>query len=178
MTDALLSRRIRDHVEALIAGGAEGHRLPTMGELRRRFGGASNGAIQQALGPLKASGAIVTTRGPRGGHFIGPKAAAEPRSILLELRVQLDAAAAALRAAETLLGELENDRHAAGEPEQRRTVVRNRSAGLPVGLDDQDVAECVVGDAVRDASEDAAYALHPPVADHDEPFPGITPRIG
>jgi DNA-binding GntR family transcriptional regulator len=110
MTDTtLLSRRIRDYVEALIAAGEEGDRLPTMGELRRRFGGASNGAVQQALEPLKASGAILTTRGPRGGHFIGPKAAAEPRSLLRELRAQLDAASAALRAAETLLGELEGD---------------------------------------------------------------------
>jgi DNA-binding GntR family transcriptional regulator len=108
MADALLNRRIRDYVEALIADGEEGGRLPTMGELRRRFGGASNGAVQQALAPLKASGAIVTTRGPRGGHFIGPKAAAEPRNVLRELRAQLDAAAAALRAAESLLGELGN----------------------------------------------------------------------
>jgi DNA-binding GntR family transcriptional regulator len=105
----LLSRRIRDHVEALIAEGEEGGRLPTMGELRRRFGGASNGAVQQALEPLKAAGAIVTTRGPQGGHFIGPRAAAEPRSILRELRAQLDTAATALRAAESLLGELENE---------------------------------------------------------------------
>ena len=109
MTDALLSRRIRDHVEALISAGEEGDRLPTMGELRRRFGGASNGAVQQALEPLKTSGAVLTTRGPRGGHFIGPKAAAEPRSIMRELRVQLDAAAAALRGAESLLRELEDD---------------------------------------------------------------------
>jgi hypothetical protein len=36
----LLSRRIRDHVQALIADGEEGGRLPTRGELRRRFGGA------------------------------------------------------------------------------------------------------------------------------------------
>lgn len=108
MTDALLSRRIRDHVQALIAGGAEGDRLPTMGELRRAFGGASNGAVQQALQPLKASGAVVTTRGPRGGHFIGPKGAAEPRSVLRELQAQLDAAAVALHAAESLLGELED----------------------------------------------------------------------
>lgn len=108
MTDALLSRRIREHVQALIDAGEEGDRLPTMGELRLRFGGASNGAIQQALAPLKASGTIVTTRGPRGGHFIGPEAAAEPRSILRELRAQLDAATAALRAAESLLGELDD----------------------------------------------------------------------
>lgn len=112
MTDALLSRRIRDHVQALVASGAEGDRLPTMGELRRRFDGASNGAVQQALAPLKASGAIVTTRGPRGGHFIGAKAAAEPRSLLRELRAQLEAAAVALRAAESLLGELENTQEA------------------------------------------------------------------
>src|SRR5690242_2100308 len=109
MTDALLSRRIREYVEALVVEGEEGGRLPTMGELRRRFGGASNGAVQQALEPLKASGAVVTTRGPRGGHFIGPKPAAEPRSILRELRAQLDAASAALKAAESLLGELEDD---------------------------------------------------------------------
>lgn len=110
MPDAtLLSRRIRDHVEALIAEGEEGQRLPTMGELRSLFDGASNGAVQQALAPLKAAGAIVTTRGPRGGHFIGPKAAAEPKSVLRELRTQLDSAAGALRAAEALLGELEND---------------------------------------------------------------------
>ncbi|WP_415853239.1 hypothetical protein [Sinomonas sp. G460-2] len=52
----------------------------------------------------------MTTRGPQGGHFIGPKAAAEPRSMLRVLRVQLDADASALRAAESLLGELENVR--------------------------------------------------------------------
>lgn len=81
MTDAaLLSRRIRDHVEAVIADGCEGDRLPTMGELRRRFGGASNGAVQQALEPLKASGAVMAARGPQGGHFIGPKASTEPRA--------------------------------------------------------------------------------------------------
>jgi hypothetical protein len=51
----------------------------------------------------------VTTRGPRGGHFIGPKAAAEPRNVLRELRAQLDAASAALKAAESLLGELEKE---------------------------------------------------------------------
>ena len=112
MADALLNRRIRDHVQALIAEGEEGGRLPTMSELRRRFDGASNGAVQQALAPLKASGAIVTTRGPRGGHFIGPRAAAEPRSIRRELRAQLEAAATALRAAESLLDDLEGERGA------------------------------------------------------------------
>ena len=111
MTDALLSRRIRDHVQALIAAGEEGGRLPTMGELRRRFE-ASTGAVQQALEPLKATGAIMTTRGPRGGHFIGPKAAAEPRDVLREIRAQLDSAAAALRTARSLLGELEDERGA------------------------------------------------------------------
>jgi DNA-binding GntR family transcriptional regulator len=108
VSEGLLNSRIRDYVEALIADGEEGDRLPTMSELRRRFDGASNGAVQQALEPLKASGAVVTTRGPQGGHFIGPKAAAEPRSILRELRARLDAAAAALRAAGSLLGELED----------------------------------------------------------------------
>ena len=110
MNDPLLSHRIRDHVEALIAEGEEGDRLPTMGELRRRFDGASTGAVQQALESLKASGAVVTTRGPKGGHFIGPKAAAEPKNILRELRAQLDIANTALRAAESLLEELVGER--------------------------------------------------------------------
>ncbi|MEA5456971.1 helix-turn-helix domain-containing protein [Sinomonas sp. JGH33] len=106
-TDAPLSLQIRGHVAALIADGEEGARLPTMGELRRRFA-ASTGAVQQALEPLKATGAITTTRGPQGGHFIGPKAAAEPRSVLRELRAQLETASAALRTAASLLGELED----------------------------------------------------------------------
>ncbi|GAB2754980.1 GntR family transcriptional regulator [Sinomonas soli] len=106
-----LSLRIREHVAALIADGVEGGRLPTMGELRRRFD-ASTGAVQQALGPLKASGQIITTRGPYGGHFIGPKAAAEPRSILNELRAQLETASTALQTAAALLGELEDERQA------------------------------------------------------------------
>jgi hypothetical protein len=47
--------------------------------------------------------------GPRGRQFIGPGQWPNPRSVLRELKAQLDAAAAALRAAGALVGELADE---------------------------------------------------------------------
>lgn len=65
------------------------------------------GAVQQALSAAEGERGRRDRPRAHGGHFIGPKAAAEPRSILRELRTRFAAAATALRAAESLLCELD-----------------------------------------------------------------------
>jgi hypothetical protein len=88
------------HSDQPASGGPSRHGPVARGMCHRQRGERTRGANTMA----------ATRSVPQGGHFIGPKAAAEPRSILRELMAQLEAATTVLRTAESLLGELEQDR--------------------------------------------------------------------